>query len=123
MSLPLNRFMQLFLINYRIGEKFLSIYILLFAIVAVCLLFYWSYRSISIKRKKQTDPLPVFKVDVSNNNVVDDYVKRMPQQYKDNSRLLEGSGKMHFVKTVSEGSNIVREQTFSVLSSIGDRFS
>lgn len=103
----------------------MNIYFSLLVIVLICLFFYVGCKSFSTFKKNKKRPFPFlkFEIDVNSNEYINDYVARMPQQYKDNSRVLKGTGKMHFVKTVSDGSNIVKEQTISVLSSVGDRFS
>lgn len=103
----------------------MDIYISLIVIILGCLLLYYvcEYVFVLKKDKKQIDEAHKFKIDVYTNKYIKDYVDRMPKQYKDNSRILEGSGKTHFAEAVAEGSTLVKNETISVLASMGDRFS
>ncbi len=96
----------------------------IFLIILVCLVFGIVYILASIKKKgEKVEPVKVFAVDLGADQVVNDYVERMPNQYKDNARLLQGVGKMHFSDAMSEGSQLIDNEQISVLNSIGERFS
>lgn len=103
----------------------MNIFIALLFINLGCVLLYHvcKYIFVSKKDEKQIDITHNFKIDVYTNKYINDYVDRMPKQYKDNSRVLEGSGKTHFTEAVAEGSILVKNEPISVLASIGDRFS
>ena len=65
-----------------------------------------------------------FNINVSDNPIHKDYLEKMEKQTKDNSRLLDGTGKMHFIEKLEEGSCIAKEKNINILVAIGDdRFS
>lgn len=64
-----------------------------------------------------------FSIEVASCPIINQYVDKMSDQFKDNSRVLNGSGKTHFTEAVAEGSDTVRSESLSILSAIGDRFS
>lgn len=101
----------------------MKVYIVLFVLLTGGFLFYSINILIQRMRRKQYIVPSVFKVDIDSDPNVNAYIDRMPQQYKDNSRVLEGSGKMHFAEAVAEGSDFVRSSNISVLNSIGEKFS
>lgn len=74
-------------------------------------------------RKKRLLNAQKFTINITSNEQVNDYVARMPEQYKDNSRLLKGAGKMHFSNAMEAGSDLVKKEEINVLKAIGDRFS
>lgn len=103
----------------------MDILISFLSIIIGCFLLYLVCKYVLSFKKGKEKPVVAhnFKIDFSTNIYANDYVERMPQQYKDNSRVLNGSGKMHFTETVVAGSDLVRKETISVLASIGERFS
>lgn len=103
----------------------MNIFISIFIITTLCWLLYYLCKYIFnfSKKEKLECTIPDFKINISLNKFANDYIERMPQQYKANSRILPGGGKMHFVETMSQGSIIAKEKSISVLNTIGDRFS
>lgn len=103
----------------------MNIFILILIITIGCWLLYCLCKCFFSFSKKDNKvcAIPDFKINISSNKFVDDYVEKTPQQYKTNSRILSGRGKMHFIETMSEGSKIAKEKSISVLNTIGDRFS
>lgn len=101
----------------------MKVYILLFVLLTGGFLSYAINAMIRKSHRKQHIVAPLFEVDIDSDPNVNAYIARMPQQYKDNSRVLKGSGKMHFAEAIVEGSEFVRSEKISVLNSIGEKFS
>lgn len=101
----------------------MKVYVVLFVLLTGGFLFYAINTLIQKKRRKQYIVPPLFEINIDSDPNVNAYIDRMPQQYKDNSRVLKGSGKMHFAEAVAEGSDFVRSNNISVLNSIGEKFS
>ena len=101
----------------------MKIYIMLFVLLTGGFLYYAINTLIQKNRGKQRAVAPLFEIDIDSDPNVNAYIARMPLQYKDNSRVLRGSGKMHFAEAVVEGSEFVRSENISVLNSIGEKFS
>lgn len=96
-------------------------FILITSIILICFILYIVNSRICKNNLRNTSQN--FKVEIFSDNIVTDYVERMPLQYKDNERLLDGTGKMHFSKVVENGSDLVKLENISVLKSVGERFS
>ena len=81
-------------------------------------------QKIQVSSKKSyhtTEPI-IFHIDAQNTTMCS-YVSKMNSQHKSNSRLLNGSGKMHYVEMIVSGSESIRNKDLSVLKNLGDRFS
>ena len=76
----------------------------------------------SLKKSYHTGPPIIFHIDAQNPTMCS-YVSKMDNQHKSNSRLLNGSGKMHYVEMIASGSEAIRNKDLSVLKNLGDRFS
>lgn len=64
-----------------------------------------------------------FEISKSSYDELNKYIQKMPNQYKDNSRILAGSGKMHFSEAVVSGSTLIKRENVKVFTAVGDRFS
>ena len=107
---------------------FLQAYIMIaLALIAAYLFSIITNRSGFIFRRKRKihceKPGVSFSIEVATCPIISQYVDKMSDQYKDNSRILNGSGKTHFTEAVVEGSDTVRSESLSILSAIGERFS
>lgn len=99
-------------------------YIVFFILLLVGFLFYKVYPILQARNKRLCVQSLCFQIEnIEEDPIVVEYLDKMQQQRKDNSRVIDGSGKMHFTTAIVEGSQYVREKNISVLSCIGERFS
>lgn len=75
----------------------------------------------SSRSHKQDKPY-AFSID-ANNATMEEYVSKMSEQHKTNSRVISGNGKMHYVETVVAGSKAITDKSMSIIKNLGDRFS
>ena len=96
------------------------LFVFLFAMLTLsCVLCRIKFGKLTAPQKKIS-----FNINVSDNPIHKDYLEKMEKQTKDNSRLLDGTGKMHFIEKLEEGSCIAKEKNINILVAIGDdRFS
>lgn len=99
-------------------------YILIALTILISFICSYAIRKIQVSSKKSyhmTKPV-IFHIDAQN-PIICSYVSKMDNQHKSNSRLLNGSGKMHYVEMIASGSDAIRNKNLSVLRNLGDRFS
>ena len=91
--------------------------ILLTVLLAVTIKFFSSKKVVSLP----VNPKYHFTISAKG-PIVKKYVDGMETQHIFNSRVLNGSGKMHFVDEIIMGSAEIKEKSISVARNLGDRF-